>query len=459
MARKKSGRRTRSPHSGVVLQKRKYPSREEGKRPRIVWRARWADPDTGKTKYQVLDRLGLTNEDARVTWAKKKSGVLMAREAEIATGSRKCEPLPIEEGIEVFFSVKAGECRPSTLSYYRVAVERFRVWMGRNRIDETGDLAPPDLAHFRADLLKESRTEAKKGGRRGARTTNGRRLSDRTRNQYLAATKILLNVWRLLGLLKAISKDDISDALKRVKEDSKVPTFLAGPQIRSLIKAALRHDAATFSATRAEHAGEGLPGSTQRHPSIAPFVLTVLLTGARFSEVLGLMWSEVDLDARVIVLPPERVKTKTERHVPLSITPSLLALLKALQLQSGGSERVFGHLTDNIVKATKRRMLKTYGAPPFGWQELRRTCGTHLTCAPGIYGAASAFLSAQRLGHSVVIAERCYIGAMTEIPHEAKTLEQAMGIDALVCDEPWRGGTRRDCMEPSAPGPREAHSR
>jgi hypothetical protein len=103
--------------------------------------------------------------------------------------------------------------------------------------------------------------------------------------------------------------------------------------------------------------------------------------------------------------------------------------------QAGEATHVFGGekpMTLDLSKAARRRLLKDFGAPPFTWQELRRTCGTFLTCAPGIYGAASAFLSAKRLGHSVVVAERNYVGALTEIPAEARTLEEAMGVASLV---------------------------
>ncbi len=55
-----------------------------------------------------------------------------------------------------------------------------------------------------------------------------------------------------------------------------------------------------------------------------------------------------------------------------------------------------------------------------------------LTCAPAICGAASAFISAKCLGYSVVVAERNYVGAMTNISQEAETLEEAMGIDGLI---------------------------
>jgi hypothetical protein len=60
---------------------------------------------------------------------------------------------------------------------------------------------------------------------------------------------------------------------------------------------------------------------------------------------------------------------------------------------------------------------------------LRRTCGTFLTCASGIRGAGSAWLSAVRLGHGIDVAQRHYWGAVNNIPVEAKTLEAAMGVE------------------------------
>ena len=59
-------------------------------------------------------------------------------------------------------------------------------------------------------------------------------------------------------------------------------------------------------------------------------------------------------------------------------------------------------------------------------------CGTFLTNAPGIFGAASAYRSARQLGHSVAIAERHYLGLLRGIPREAHTLDEAMGIEDLL---------------------------
>ncbi len=98
---------------------------------------------------------------------------------------------------------------------------------------------------------------------------------------------------------------------------------------------------------------------------------------------------------------------------------------------------------DAAIKSM-RRLRETYGAPAvFNYQALRRTCGTFLTCSPSIYGAASAFLSAKQLGHSVVVAEKNYVGALRKIPADAKDLEHAMNIDDLVDEVIGRTERRR----------------
>jgi integrase len=44
----------------------------------------------------------------------------------------------------------------------------------------------------------------------------------------------------------------------------------------------------------------------------------VILTAARRGEVVGVRWSEIDLEARVWIVPPERMKARREHRVPLS---------------------------------------------------------------------------------------------------------------------------------------------
>jgi hypothetical protein len=62
---------------------------------------------------------------------------------------------------------------------------------------------------------------------------------------------------------------------------------------------------------------------------------------------------------------------------------------------------------------------------------MRRTCGTYLTNAPGIF-AASAYRSAKQLGHSVQVAEKHYLGLARGISPTARTLEAAMQIESVL---------------------------
>jgi hypothetical protein len=103
-----------------------------------------------------------------------------------------------------------------------------------------------------------------------------------------------------------------------------------------------------------------------------------------------------------------------------------------MHLANGGKGAVFG-LTRGTADAAGKRLIAEYGAPKgFGWQMLRRTCGTFLTNAPGIFGASSAYRSAKQLGHSVTVAERYYVDVARGIPREARTLEAAMQIEDVM---------------------------
>ena len=59
-----------------------------------------------------------------------------------------------------------------------------------------------------------------------------------------------------------------------------------------------------------------------------------ILTAARTSEVIGAKWSEIDLDACIWTIPPERMKAGKEHQVPLS--KRARALLEALPRERGG---------------------------------------------------------------------------------------------------------------------------
>jgi len=129
-------------------------------------------------------------------------------------------------------------------------------------------------------------------------------------------------------------------------------------------------------------------------------------------------------------LPASRVKTGRARTITLEETPNAVRLLQAMRLRVGG-DRVFPAWTKDMTKAAAKRLISEYKAPRFSWQGLRRTAAAVLTNAPGIYGAASAFRSAKRTGHSVVIAEKHYVDLL-KLPAHARTFEAAVGIEDVA---------------------------
>jgi integrase len=60
----------------------------------------------------------------------------------------------------------------------------------------------------------------------------------------------------------------------------------------------------------------------------AQALIFTILTAARTGETTGAVWSDIDLDAKLWVLPPERMKANREHRVPLS--DPVIKLLKGL---------------------------------------------------------------------------------------------------------------------------------
>jgi integrase len=184
--------------------------------------------------------------------------------------------------------------------------------------------------------------------------------------------------------------------------------------LQGLLHAALEHD-------KAEDA---------RAP-IAPLLLLAATTGMRSGELRGLRWREVDLEAAEIRLPAARVKTKAARTITLRETPKALALLTALRLRVPG-EFVFPALqATQVCEAVLESVRQRFDGPRVTLHALRRTAGTVHTCG-NLYGGASAFMSAKKLGHAVAIAERLYVGVLSDLPKDATTFEAACGIEEIA---------------------------
>lgn len=99
-------------------------------------------------------------------------------------------------------------------------------------------------------------------------------------------------------------------------------------------------------------------------------ILTALNTGMRKGEILGLKWTDIDLENRLIHI--NRTKTNERRDIP--INDLLLEALRQYKEQ-GNSERLFRY--DDIKKAF-HSACKRAGIENFRFHDLRHTFASHL---------------------------------------------------------------------------------
>jgi integrase len=359
--------------------------------------ARWNDPATRSLRQESLDRLGLTTERARTEWAVKKAAELVKARYGLSLALTEAEPLAIGEAVERYN--KSKPVASATLSARKVPLEAFVEFCGRCGIRRLEELTIRRLVPLREAIVNDSSRK------------------ESTRNLTLGIVAAFLRWANENENTPLLPLEKIRLFARPIDQPREAIRFLRPNELRAVLAAAVASDAA---------------GIRQRRP-VAGFVLALFLTGARFAEVAGLRWREVDFEAGEIRLPAERVKTRTARSIPFAPTPALGALLRALAAKGAAPDAlVFDPLWHHPVWRDHCARLQKEAGVAFSPHTLRRTAGTVLACAPGVFGGASAFLAAKRLGHSVQVAERHYAGALNGLPADARTLEAAAGVEDLA---------------------------
>ncbi|MFN9945899.1 MAG: tyrosine-type recombinase/integrase [Planctomycetota bacterium] len=354
--------------------------------------ARWLDPLTGRQVQQSMAALGLSSEQARRVWAQGKAKELQdvrRAAAEGVTTPRRCG---VEQSVaEYLETVEHESTRRNRVSVLR----RFVDWASALGVDSLADLTGPRVMLWR-DFVS-TRLKAT--------------LAASSRNRHLAEVGVFLRWARVRGMLPLCNLEHIAAATRKVPLPVEAIDFLRPPQLRALLGAVLEYD-----------------GQSQQLRRIAPFVLALVTSGARFEEIAGLRWDEVQSDG--IHLPATRTKTRRARVIGFTESPSLGRLLEVMRAKASGPF-VFDDMPYMTWKYAQKRLAR-FGAPRCTPHMLRRSAGTIMTNSPAIYGAASAWASAKRLGHSVTVAERAYAGVLRDLPADARTLEAAAGIEDLA---------------------------
>jgi integrase len=307
--------------------------------------------------------------------------------------------------------------RERTLDGYRDACSVFTAWAEQANVTTVRQLSRGELVRF-----KTSRVKAPKITQQGAKLAR----SAFTINKELTYVGIVLG-WLIDSEVIRLTRDDVRIGLKKIETEKVIKRdFLKPEQIEALLMAAKRHDDLRYKATRDEHA-RGIGGQTPRYAPITDLMRFLLLTGCRFGEALSITWANVDLAAGRFDVYSHQTKTKSDRTVELDVCPSLIPMLREMRKGAKLHERVWQIHTAGSLASTRKRVRRDPLCPWWDYQLFRVTAATYLACMPS-YGPV---LESRQLGHSIVIAERRYIGRV-RIGHEVRTLEQAMVLGSTA---------------------------
>ncbi len=137
------------------------------------------------------------------------------------------------------------------------------------------------------------------------------------------------------------------------------------------------------------------------NPAFADAIRLLLLTGARKTEILGLKWAEVDLDVRLLRLPPERTKAggKTgARRIVLS-PPAVEIIQRRREVAPAAAVFVFPAPSGAGHSISIRRPFKSV-CKRAGLEDVRIHDLRHSFASFAVADGASLFLVGKLLGHA-----------------------------------------------------------
>jgi integrase len=403
--------RGQSKHPGVVVI-RPRPGR-------AYYSLRYTEPETHQPRQPKLDGVTSLAAAEAAAFALHRSLQQRALQVTLAGGREFASSLAtLRQEIDLYLgglrrkvSRRGKPTSQRTLDNYGVALEQFATWCEARSCTQVNKLMRPTLSAWR-----ESRF---------AFLVRGKLRMASTVNQDLKPVRQMLVAAALAGRLTHLTSDAIRGALKSETEPAPVPVCYSVPQIRCALRAALDFDVSPFRDKRAA--------------PFAPVVAAGLLSGMRRAELSSLQVKEVMFDAPaeydpsittgmdVLRLPEHKVKTGVARDVPMApYSPMLGELMRALTHGRAGRERVF-RMTDRALGAMAEKLARAGRTPPddFCMKDLRSTCATYQSPLPG-----NAKAKADRLGHTLAVAERHYLALPSGTPLTAPDLETVMQCKA-----------------------------
>lgn len=211
------------------------------------------------------------------------------------------------------------------------------------------------------------------GDTQGRRAALGGGVSTTTSGHYLKTLRRLFNVaihqWQWI-------QENPAEKVQRPKPRPAREKYLDDPQ-RTRLLAACRDS---------------------RSPHLHPIVLLLVTTGARFSEIAGLRWKQINFGKGTITLGAQDTKGRRGRTLPL--LPEAAELLKAIKAERVViSEQVFPQAQDptkhlTTLKRAWRGVCREVGLRDFTLHDLRHDFASRL-----VMNGASLSALAELLGH------------------------------------------------------------
>lgn len=157
-----------------------------------------------------------------------------------------------------------------------------------------------------------------------------------------------------------------------------------------------------------------------RYPRMFALVLTAMKTGARRGELLGLRWSDVDLDAGLAYLD----RSKNGDRKTLILLPDVVEVLRPFK-SSDARRYVFGSVRSRYqqpadIGTTWKEAVARAQLRDFKFHDLRHTCASYL-----VQKGVDLSVVAEVLGHRQLTMTRRYAHLKTET--KAAAMAAALG--------------------------------
>lgn len=236
-----------------------------------------------------------------------------------------------------------------------------------------------------ADVERFKQDRAQNGVCRNTSRNNGLPLSRRAVDIELVRLKRMFSV----AIEQGLTDKNPAAKVKLIRKDKKHEDWLKAEEENRLIAVA--------------------------SPRMRRLILFAIYTGMRKGEILNMIWSDVDLTNRTIIIPGERAKSREDRNIFLNETA--LAVLNELPRPLDQSTLVFGNKkgkVDSNLGREWRSVLLQSGIPHYRFHDLRHTFGSRLGSA-----GESELVIGKLMGHSSGVMTRRYVHLASSKLHES----------------------------------------